>query len=91
MEDGQLALITLDNHIKLKDGVYYSVIAGACYIIPAEDLLGLTPNGNRANWFLMIGHPNNKDRVLIAGCQVHFAQFLEEEDLDKLTGVPVLK
>jgi len=63
-------LITTDNFFFGKDGKQYRAVWGDVEVLQ-DDVLGVKTNRNSTNWYLKVGNENN--HVIIAGCQIHYA------------------
>lgn len=64
-------LITTDAYFYAPDGKQYRAAYGEVKVMATKEVLGFDPNRNSANWFVRVG--DDKDYVLLAGCQIHYA------------------
>jgi hypothetical protein len=63
-------LITADNWFYTPDGRQYKAVWGEVEIL-SDEFLGIKTNIRSSNWFAKIG--TEKNHVIIAGCQIHYA------------------
>jgi hypothetical protein len=63
-------LITSDNWFYTPDGRQYKAVWGEVEIL-LDEFLGIKTNIRSSNWFAKIG--TEKNHVIIAGCQIHYA------------------
>lgn len=67
-------LITTDNWFVAPDGKQYRAAWGKVEVYSSEETLGVKTNVKSTNWYVIVGEPgNNGKRVVIAGCQIHYA------------------
>lgn len=69
-------LITTDSYFLAPDGQSYRAVWGELEILN-DDFLGIKTNRNSSNWYAKVG--NEKNHVIVAGCQIHYAVCSEEE------------
>ena len=63
-------LITTDSWFIAPDGKQYQAAYGECEVI-SDNILGIKTNARSTNWFVKVG--NEKNHIIIAGCQIHYA------------------
>lgn len=63
-------LITTDAWFFAPDGLKYRSAWGEVKILE-DNALGVKTNRNSTNWFARIG--SEKNHVIVAGCQIHYA------------------
>lgn len=63
-------LVTTDSWFYAPDGRTYRAVWGDLEILP-DSVLGVKTNKNSSNWYAKVG--SEKNHVVIAGCQVHYA------------------
>jgi len=63
-------LITTDAWFYAPDGRQYKSVWGEVEIV-SDSILGIKTNVRSSNWFAKIG--SNKNHVIVAGCQIHYA------------------
>lgn len=63
-------LITTDNWFIAPDGQQYQSIWGEIEILE-DSILGIKTNSRSSNWYIKIG--TEKNHVIVAGCQIHYA------------------
>jgi len=77
-EIGKTYLITTDNWFVAPDGKQYQAVYGTVNAILSDDeTLGIKTNARSTNWYVSIG------RMLIAGCQVHYAIQCDHANADE--------
>jgi len=77
-EIGKTYLITTDNWFVAPDGKQYQAVYGTVNAILSDaETLGIKTNARSANWYVSIG------RMLIAGCQVHYAIQCDNANADE--------
>jgi hypothetical protein len=64
-------LITTDNWFIAPDGKQYRSVWGRVEVHSSESTLGIKTNIRSTNWYAIIGVQGK--RVIIAGCQIHYA------------------
>lgn len=68
IQTGKKYLITTSSWFFAPDGQSYTAAFGTVRGVRlAEEVLGVKPNRQSANWYVEIGN------LVIAGCQIHFA------------------
>ena len=67
-------IITTDGFFFGKDGKQYRAVWGNVEIVE-DSILGIKTNRNSSNWFAKVGSEDN--HVLVAGCQIHYANRCE--------------
>jgi len=73
---GEKYLITTDGWFVAPDGERYSAVFGTVVSVHSdEETLGVKTNRGSTNWYVEIG------KMLIAGCQVHYAIRTDKVDL----------
>lgn len=70
IEKGKNYLVTPDNWFYGPDGHQYRAVYGPAEVITAMQGLGFNPVRS-TNWYVRVG--TDKEHVLIAGCQIHYA------------------
>lgn len=73
-------LINTDNWFYAPDGKQYKAVWGNVQIIE-DSFLGIKTNRNSSNWFARVG--TEKNHVIIAGCQIHYAVKCERPPVRK--------
>lgn len=68
---GNNFLLTCDNWFVAPDGRQYRSVWGRIEIYDSEKTLGVKTNVKSTNWYVIVGEQGK--RVIIAGCQVHYA------------------
>lgn len=77
-------LITLDKWFVAPDGKSYKAVWGRVEIYSDKETLGIVTNDKSTNWYVVIGEQGR--RVIIAGCQIHFACVsMQRPNTDKRT------
>jgi len=71
MENNEKYLISTSNWFLAPDGREYRAVWGTVKILSATSTLGITPNRNSSNWYVMVG--GNGKEAIVAGCQVLYA------------------
>lgn len=69
-------LISTDNWFFAPNGKQYNAVWGDVEIL-SDSFLGVKTNYRSANWFAKIG--TEKNHVIVAGCQIHYAVKCEEK------------
>lgn len=69
-------LITTDKWFFAPDGYSYRAVWGKVTIHSDEETLGIKTNDKSSNWYILVG--DEKKRVVVAGCQIHYACTCEE-------------
>ena len=69
-------LITTDNWFTAPDGCQYKSAWGDVTIVE-DSFLGIKTNRMSANWFAKVG--SEKNHIIIAGCQIHYAVRCEKK------------
>ncbi len=64
-------LITTDAWFVAPDGKMYRAVWGKVEVHTDSDTLGIKTNVRSSNWYAVIG--KDKKRVIVAGCQIHYA------------------
>lgn len=70
MENNEKYLISTDNWFYAPDGKQYRSVWGSVTIM-SDSFLGIKTNIRSSNWFAKVG--TEKNHVIIAGCQIHYA------------------
>lgn len=73
-------LITTDNWFIAPDGQQYRAVWGNVEVCE-DSILGLKTNRMSTNWYLKIG--TEKNHIIVAGCQIHYAAKSEERPSEK--------
>ena len=68
-------LISTDNWFFAPNGKQYNAVWGDVKIV-SDAILGIKTNMRSTNWFAKVG--TEKNHVIIAGCQIHYAVRCEE-------------
>lgn len=63
-------LITTDDWFTAPDGKQYQAVWGNCEPV-TDAIMGIKTNARSTNWFIMV--KGEKEKVLIAGCKIHYA------------------
>lgn len=66
-------LITTDSWFYGHDGKKYRSVYGTVKVLK-DSFLGIDTNRNSTNWYIQVG--NEYSHLIIAGCQIHYAQKL---------------
>lgn len=85
LDQGRPSIVTADNWFKAWDGNTYKFAFGPTYYFKAKELMGFVPKES-ANWFVIVGDVKNEShgrQQIIAGCQVHYANIVSEEDVSE--------
>lgn len=69
-------LITTDSWFYGADGRQYQSVWGDVEIV-SDNVLGVKTNARSANWFAKVS--GDKNHILIAGCQIHYAVQINEK------------
>lgn len=69
-------LITTDSYFIAPNGSQYKSVWGEIEIL-SDSFLGVQTNRNATNWYAKIG--SEKDHVIVAGCQIHYAVKSDKE------------
>jgi len=64
-------LITTNAWFTAPDGKMYRSVWGKVEVYSDSDTLGIKTNARSANWYAIIGVGGK--RVIVAGCQIHYA------------------
>jgi len=75
-------LITTDAWFYGADGKQYQSVWGEVEIV-SDAILGIKTNVRSSNWFAKVS--GEKNHVIIAGCQIHYAVKTEEKPHTELT------
>ena len=75
-------LITSDSWFYGADGRQYRAVWGEVEIV-TDSILGIKTNARSSNWFAKIS--GEKNHVIIAGCQIHYAVKTDEKPNVDLT------
>ena len=74
---GKNILVTTDQWFFAPDGSQYRAAYGKLLeVVDSKDALGIRTNSKSSNWYVQVG------RVLIAGCQVHYAVNCEGAEMN---------
>lgn len=84
MKAGEKYLVTTDEWFIAPDGETYRSAWGEVEVIE-DSFLKIKTNSRSANWFLKVG--SEKNHVIIAGCQVHYAVKSNNKPQNKDIGV----
>jgi hypothetical protein len=75
-------LITTDNWFYGADGIQYKSVWGEVEIL-SDSILGIKTNLKSSNWFVKVS--GEKNHIIIAGCQIHYAIQTNEKPHTNLT------
>lgn len=75
-------LITTDNWFLAPDGKQYRSAWGEVEVLE-DSILGVKTNRNSSNWYAKIG--DEKNHIIVAGCQIHYAIRSEEKPTETET------
>ncbi len=75
-------LIITDNWFYGADGIQYRSVWGEVEIL-SDSILGIKTNVRSSNWFAKVS--GEKNHIIIAGCQIHYAVQTDEKPHVKLT------
>lgn len=70
-------LITTDAWFVAPDGQQYRAVWGKVTVHTDEETLGIKTNAKSSNWYVLVG--SEEKRVVIAGCQIHYACVSKEK------------
>lgn len=73
-------LVTADSWFYAPDGQQYKAVWGEVEIL-SDNILGVKTNSRSSNWYCKIG--GDKNHVIIAGCQIHYAVQTDEKPSSK--------
>lgn len=75
-------LITTDNWFYGADGIQYKSVWGEVEIL-SDSILGIKTNVRSSNWFVKVS--GEKNHIIIAGCQIHYAVQTDDKPHGNLT------
>ena len=75
-------LITTDSWFYGADGIQYKAVWGEVKIT-TDDVLGVKTNSKSSNWYAKVS--GEKNHIIIAGCQIHYAVKTDKKPNTDLT------
>ena len=76
-------LITTDAWFFAPDGKQYRAVWGEVSVFEDNSVLGIKTNIRATNWYAKVG--SEKNHVIVAGCQIHYACKCDNKPENDLT------